>query len=220
MGRFPVLASTVILLALATPAFAGAFGKLDLAGTKSTPTDCSNRTPITEEIPWWSHLQWSLAGGVSSRPDGDRWDHAAVLVPQASLGFVLSDSRCGDATGWFTTDEWVRWSLGFSADAAWRSEGPDALDVRPALRLSRENYLEGFLTFGTSWVPSYGVALAAGPTFDPALSGAAVSLSTHLSLVSIEVRAGWRTEDRGEEILLLFGLTDIHGFVALGDRER
>lgn len=221
MQRTLAVVVVLITLAFATPVWAGAYGKIGGGlSTSAEKTDCSRRTPTTEAIPAWSRFQWSLSGGMASRNGGGEWDHGAVLVPQASFGLWLRDSACTQGTGWFSTDEWVRWSLAFSADAAWRSSGPDAFDVRPALRVSREKYADGLLSVGSSWVPSVGFALTVGPTFDPSFSGGAASVSLHASILSIELRGGLRTGDRGEEILLLFGVADLHGLMDLGSRKR
>ena len=192
------------------------------AGVSSSPpksADCSQQKPTNQKIPAWSRLSWSVAFGTTAMRDNNTWKTAAVIVPQLSAAIWAREGQCAPGTGLFTDHSWRRVSLAFSSDITWRNTTTDAVDVRPALRLSRATYQDGFLTVGSSWVPSFEMWISAGPTFDPAWSGGAVSLGATVTVLSVEVRATARTQSRGQEVMFLAGITDLHGLFDLGDRE-
>lgn len=197
---------TFVLLATPSAASAGAYGKIsgDL-GSPSPPPDCSKLTHINQEFPAWSRLQWALkVGGGSS----------FMVVPQLTWQVWGREGQCAGGGGFLGSRSWRRLSLGYSVDAAWRPG--DSIDLRPALRVARATFDQGFMSVGSSWVPSFELALTAGPTFDPRWSGVAVGVSATATIITFELRYAARTEDRGHEVIALVGLADVHGLWSLG----
>jgi hypothetical protein len=211
-----IIVAIVVVLALPGPAAAGP----DPATRRTA--DCDDTTPISSPIPEWSRVQWSVGFGASLRhaggDSGGNWRRTFAVVPQASYALWTRESACAAGSGgWlFTGQAWLRWSLGASIDAVWRDTSVDTIDVRPALRLARSTYERSLLSLGSDWTPTYEVSLTAGPTFDPSWSGVAVSLGGRISIISLELRGALRTDSRGEEVVLLVGLTDLHGLLSLG----
>lgn len=212
------LAFVIATSAISSTATAGSPYAWTGTGTSSPPTsfDCWKLSPTGASIPRWSRAQWSVAAGSSSRRADGAWAHAGAIVPQASYALWVRERQCAPGTGLFKDHAWLRWSLGVSADVAWRTAGSDSTDVRPALRLSRATYTSGFLSVGSDWAPSWELALTAGPTFDPSWSGGAISVGGRFTILTFELRAAARTESRGQEIMALFGITDVHGLWKIG----
>lgn len=202
-------------LSISSIANAGPYGMGNGAFVPSAP-DCSKLAPTGESIPWWSRAQWSVAVGSSSRRGDGVWATSFAIVPQASYALWAREGECETDSGLFSLSTWRRWAIGVSADLAWRSGSSDSTDVRPALRLSRAHYQSGFLSVGSSWVPSSEVAVTVGPTFDPAWNGGAISIGGRLTIITIELRVGVRIESRGQDVMLLLGITDLHGLWKLG----
>jgi hypothetical protein len=73
----------------------------------------------------------------------------------------------------------------------------------------------GFLSVGSNWVPSNELWISAGPTFDANRRGASIGFGGRYSIFTIEMRAGAHDSGAGE-VLLLLGLTDLHGLFKLG----
>ncbi len=225
----------VVIGFTARPAFGGAFGKISGGGlTTSPPPDCSKLTRVDEDFPDWSRLQWSLTWGGAWTLHTDRVVRASsvVLVPRLSWQFWGREGQCKGGGGFLGGHAWRRLSLAYSLDVVWRfvrgtAEVTDGhperepADVRPGLRLARATYNTGFMTVGSAYVPSTEIAMTLGPTFDPSFSGAAISASATAAILTIELRVAARTDGRGQEIMLLFGLADLHGLWSLGPkRER
>jgi len=208
-------------------ASAGVYGRLGGGTSTSSPgraADCSKQIATKQPIPAWSRLQWSLGAGAAFRRDPDAWTTSgttsAVLVPQASWQVWATERQCELGGGFFTEKAWRRVSLAISGDVAWRNADTDPIDARPALRLSRATYESSILSVGSRWVPTWELSLTAGPTFDPRWSGASVSFGARAAIFSLELRAAARTGSRGHELMLLFGVTDLHGLWKLGpDRD-
>jgi hypothetical protein len=93
---------------------------------------------------------------------------------------------------------------------------PSSFELRPAVRFARSTYERNLFSVGSTWVPTWELAVALGPTFDPYFSGAAVSFAARAAIVNVELRLAAHTEGRGNEVMLLVGLTDLHGLWKLG----
>ena len=205
---------TAVALLGARPATAGKF--FDPGAGLSSPVvsaDCGRgQRPSTDPIPTWSRLTWSLQTGVAIAADRT----AAVIVPQAGWALWLRESVCASGTGLFSDDLWRRWSLAIGGDAV---VDPDAARgvLRPTGRLARTHMTRGLLSFGSEWTASTELFATAGPTFDPAWRGGAVSVGGRASVVAVELRVD-ATADGEVAVLLLGGLTDLHGLWRLGPR--
>jgi hypothetical protein len=217
-----------VVMLFARPVFGGPYGGFSLGGPSPGP-DCSKLTPVDEEFPDWSRLQWSLQIGGAWTLHTDRVVRASAfaIVPRLSWQLWGREGQCEGGGGFLGGHAWRRLSLAYSLDVVWRviranAEMTDGrperepYDVRPGLRLARATYDTGFLTVGSSYVPSTEIAMTIGPTFDPRFSGAAISASVTAAILTVELRVAARTEGRGQEVMLLFGIADVHGLWKLG----
>ena len=187
-------------------------------GAPPRPADCSQLALTQEPIPAWSRLQWSVRSGVTVDVSTDS-DARAVLLPQASVAVWAREWECQPGTGFFRYNIWQRWSVALLFDAAWESDG--AIDVRPALRAARSRYRRHLLSIGSEWVPSTELFLAVGPTFDPrdrTWSGGALGIRGRLSILDLELRYAAHPGERAHELMVLVGITDVHGLFRLGPR--
>lgn len=207
----------LVLLATSTAASAGAYGKIGgFGGGPARSASCDVQWPTDEEEPLWSRLQWSLSlGGAWPYRDGRFATGTGTIVPQASWQFWIRERQCQSGGGLFSDDAWRRLSLAWSADLVWRMSDA-SIDLRPALRFARSTYTSHLLSVGSTWVPSTELAVTAGPTFDPGFSGAAISFAARATIFAVELRLAARTEDRGQELMLLVGVTDLHGLWTIG----
>lgn len=212
MKRWLVVVGAV---AWETPADAGKL--FDPSLGMSTPVvsaDCGRgQWPAQDPIPMWSRLHWSVQTGIAATTD----DVVSVLVPAVGFALWAKEWRCASGTGLFADHLWRRWSLSITSDVALRTDD-HGTDVRPALRLARSHARRGLLSVGSEWVPSTELFVTVGPTFEPAWSGAALGIGGRISIISVELRVAIRTEDRGGEVMLLAGVTDLHGLWRLGAR--
>jgi hypothetical protein len=186
-------------------------------GSPGTNPDCGQLTPIEQTFPDWSR-SWGL--GWAGRPDRTEWRNGAAVSAQASWQFLATEAQCKPGTGWFSSKQWRRLSLAGSLDVLWRNIEDQPIDLRPGLRFSRAIYDVGMFTIGSHYVPSFELALIVGPTFTPAWSGAAASVQGRFSFLTAELRGAWRSETNGAELVLLFGVTDLHGLVKIGPRRE
>lgn len=211
----------LVLVLLASSAHASGFkmGGIGGGGGGSSP-DCGVLTPIEQTFPDWSRFQWSWALGWAGRPDDTEWKKGAAVAAQASWQFLATEAQCKGGTGWFSSRQWRRLSLAWSLDVVWRNIADEPIDVRPGLRFSRAIYDVGFLSVGSHYTPSLEIAVIAGPTFAPHWSGAAVSFQGRFSIVTAEVRGAWRADTNGAELMLLFGVTDLHGLAKIGPKRE
>ena len=219
IGALPVVRRWAIGIVMVCAASSARAGKYFDPGAGSptrlhrTPADCGRgRWPAQDATPGWARLHWSVAAGAVVTGGG-----AGIVVPEVGYALWSRDWLCDSGGGWFRDHLWQRWSLAVTADAAFRT-GDTGFDMRPALRLARSHLRRGFLSFGTEWVPSTELFVSVGPTFAPAFTGAAVGLGGRLAIVALELRLTARTDDRGHEVALLLGLTDLHGLWRIGPR--
>lgn len=209
----------LVVLLSAHTASAGPYGWFFTSGPRKpvTPADCSHQERARPPIPAWSRLSWSVAVGSSSRHRDEAWTDAYVVVPQLAYAPWLIERACWLGSGGLLRDQaWRRIAIAVSVDAALRTRGEERIDVRPALRLSRLTYTRNVLSVGSAWTPSWELFASAGPTFDPRWSGGAASVGGRMSIFTFEVRGGLRTAGRGQDVMVLIGLTDLHGLWRLG----
>jgi hypothetical protein len=195
----------LVLVASVTPAAA----KVWSLG-HGEPADCGKLHEANTEVPAWSRLSWSVAGGASLTENVS----VGVVVPQASYAFWLRERRCEPSTSLLLRSQpWLRWSASISGDAKLRFDG--SYDLRPALRIARSR-MDGLL--GSTWTPNFELFATVGPTFEDRFTGVGGSIGMRFTVVFAEVRVDGRADDRGTEALLVIGLTDLHGLARLGPR--
>lgn len=198
---------------------------LVLGGTRAAladlPPDCADARsrPAADPIPIWSRWQWSV--GLGAAVDGlpPDWDSTFVVAPQAGFAVWAKDWFCVEygTGGIFTPPHvWTRWSLSVTGDLVWRPGDGGVNDYRPALRVTRARMVQGLFSVGSLYVPSTDLWLSVGPTFDPSWNGVAVGVGARASVVSLEVRGAVHTGERHSQLLVLVGLTDLHGLLKLG----
>ena len=211
----------LVLVLLVSTADASGFKMGGIGGGGGNPNpDCGELKDIEQELPDWSRFSWSWSLGWTARSDHTDWDRGAAVVAQASWQFLAHEKQCRSGSGLFSSDAWRRLSLAWSLDVAWRNLPDDPIDLRPGVHFARSTYDIGFLNIGSPWVPSYELAVTLGPTFSPQFSGVAASVQGRLGIFTVEIRGGWRSETNGGEVMLLFGLTDLHGLVKLGPKRE
>jgi hypothetical protein len=196
-----------------------AFG-LPRSASAELPPDCARPEPSPDPIPAWSRLQWSVGVGAASSRPYSKWDATFVVAPQAGFAVWAKEWRCvdyGKGGGFFMPPHvWIRWSLSVTGDLLWRPGPGEVTDYRPAVRVSWARMVSGLLSVGSLWVPTTELWLSAGPTFDSSSSGASLGLGARLTIFSFEVRGTAHTGARDHELVLLIGVTDLHGLLKLG----
>ena len=166
-------------------------------------------TVSTDPVPWWSHVTWSVQAGAAVSEEAP-----AAVMAQGAVALWLAEWRCASGDGLFRDHRWRRWSVAIAGDALLLPSS-DELVLRPSLRVARAHVLRGLLSFGSEWTPTTELYVNVGPTLDFGLRGGSVSVGGRAAVVTGEVRVDV-ARDGEVTVLLLAGITDVHGLWKLG----